>query len=277
MEQEKPENEFFQIQEAEMIDREVEIEAEPEKEKSKKILIIFIALLLLGCTYYYYAKSNTGKVISDSGIKTQIQDKKNILPISDKKAFRELAKIQKIENIAKKVTEVSVPDKVADKKIKPTDRSTLLSLAEKSSGKHDPFSYSESRFIPFTSEGGGNSITSFPGGLPPVPGSGMGNLPSLPGLPGTISSSGLAQPPAPKPEDLIIVKGFIGNKVIVEIDGVVEALSENEKVDNTKVLLVNRPALTAKFEINGKPFIKTLKSLTNDYEGNIQLVKNLHN
>jgi hypothetical protein len=286
-------------------------ETELKEEKSKKIFIILTVLLLFGGTCYYYAgMNNSGLRLSHSELnsalvqqglkpvinKSQTQKQLGCSPLTALRADKaspsasarnpqvqgdSLVQDDKttIQNVDKKLeiekTEKITPEKILKTKIKPTGKSDLLSLASKSSGKHDPFSYSESKFIPFASSQGENS--SYSGNLPPVPGAGnMGTLPGLPGF-NPLSSSGLANPPAPKPEDLIIVKGFIGNKVIAEIDGVVEALNANEKVSNVKVLNVNPSLLTAKFEINGKTVTKTIKSLTDEYNGEFQLVKNMHN
>lgn len=260
MEQEKIEKNLQEVQEPEL-----------KEEKSKKIFIILIVLLLFGGTCYYYAGINKfphRKLAKTEQVKTAFNKEKKPAQIEKTQKAESKPEIAKTEETTSKTN--------LKTKFKPTNKSELLSLTQKSSGKHDPFSYSESQFIPFTEDTGKNP-TSYPGNLPPVPGAGnMGSLPTLSGF-NPLNSSALAPPPAPKPEDLIIVKGFIGNKVIAEIDGVVEALNANEKISNVKVLAVNPSLLTAKFEINGKTVTKTIKSLTDEYTGDIQLVKNLHN
>ena len=242
-------------------------EIELKEEKAKKIFIILIALLLFGGTCYYYNGIN-----NFSRTKLAITEQQGVDLNKEKRNVQiKLNKIQKAETKSE-VSESEITPKI---KFKPTDKSTLLSLAGKSSGKHDPFSYSESKFMPSSTVQGENPA--FAGKLPPVPASGnTGTLPVLQGF-NPLSPSGLASPPAPKPEDLIIVKGFIGDKVIAEIDGVVEALNANDKISNVKVLAVDPSLLTAKFEINGKPVTKTIKSLTDEDNRNIQLVKNFHN
>ena len=289
MEQEKIEKNLPEVQETEL-----------KEEKTRKIFIIFIVLLLFGGMCYYYAginkhfnlQSRHSKLVSESiqqGSKSVINKpqilKSQTVPtlnqVQGNKAVRHDNPQVENNNITAQKPEEShktatTEEIIPKTKFKPTDKSTFLSLKEKSSGKHDPFSYSESGFIPFTADYGQNTA-SYPGNLPPVPGTGnTGTLPPLPTLSG-LPSAGLAPPPAPKPEDLIIVKGFIGNKVIAEIDGVVEALNTNEKISDVKVLAVNPSTLTAKFEINGKTVTKTIKSLTDEYNGDVQLVKNLHN
>ena len=252
------------------------LETELKEEKIKKIVILLIvSLIFCGTCYYYAGISNfQQKKPAEKQLpiiaKSKATKQSNQQTTLDKSSHRD-DKITIEKSEIAKTTEESTPKTNLKTKFKPTDKSALLSLAGKNSGKKDPFSYSESQFIPFTSSQGINPTYS--GNLPPVPGA--GTMGTLPGLPGFDSLSGLAPPPAPKPEDLIIVKGFIGNKVIAEIDGVVESLNKNEKIGNVKVLAVNPEILTAKFEINGKPVTKTIKSLTDDYNGEVQLAKNI--
>ncbi|HBG49329.1 MAG TPA: hypothetical protein DDW90_07490 [Cyanobacteria bacterium UBA9971] len=255
------------------------LETELKEEKIKKIIILLIVSLIFGGTCYYYAgisnfqqKKTTEKQLPIIA-KSEAIKQSNQQTTLDRSSRRDSEAVPpQDDRITIEKSEIAKTEESTSKtKLKPTDKSALLSLAGKNSGKKDPFSYSESQFIPFTSSRGTNPTYS--GNLPPVPGA--GTIGTLPGLPGFDSLSGLAPPPAPKPEDLIIVKGFIGNKVIAEIDGVVESLNVNEKIGNVKVLAVNSEILTAKFELNGKPVTKTIKSLTDDYNGEVQLAKNI--
>lgn len=273
---------------------------ELKEEKSKKILIVSMVLLLFGGTYYYYSfiKTNGSSNIEIAQNKPVISSQQESLPalkisgsnlasqnkyeqtspatniVPRKNRLEQLEEIQKAEK-NHEIIKAENPEKIANTKFRPADKSTLLTLAGKSSGKHDPFSYSESKFVPFEADKNGKN-SSYPAGkLPPVPMTGsMGNLPSIPGLPGynPYNTQGLAAPPAPKQEDLITIKGFIGNKVIAQIDGLVDAFNENDKSGNVKIIAVDPSALTAKFEINGKIFTKTMKSLSNEPNGNIELL-----
>ena len=258
-------------------------ETELKEEKIKKIVILLIVALIFGGTCYYYAgisnfqQKKTAEKQLPVIARNEATKQYNQQTTLDRSSRRHSEAVPPqddkvaIEKIAK--TEESTPKSNLKTKFKPTDKSALLSLAGKNSGKKDPFSYSESQFTPFTS--GQSSNPTYSGNLPPVPGAGtMGTLPGLPGF-DSLSGAGLAPPPSPKPEDLIIVKGFIGNKVIAEIDGVVESLNKNEKIGNVKVVSVNPEILTAKFEIDGKLITKTIKSLTDDYNGEVQLAKNI--
>lgn len=234
-----------------------------EQEKLKKILVIVTVLVLFGGTCYYYdynkMANNQSKIVAQGEIQKQepVKIVTHIIKAEDKPQT-------KIETKTKK-SPIPEPQKIINKKLKPTGKSDLLALAGSSSGKNDPFSCSESKYIPVSDTTSPNAA-SLPGSLPPVPSGGrIGNLPSLPGLPNinTAGSIGLAPPPAPKPEDLVEIKGFIGNKVIAEVDGVVESLSENEKISSVKVLAVNPSTFTAEFQIKGKTVTKTMKSLNN--------------
>jgi len=249
-------------------------DVEMKEEKTKKLFIVLIILLFFGATCYYYAgvNKNSEKVASVPATAENKAEKQAVSKNSEKIVKEEKKSEEKQETSKKEIVEQKPEIKTT--KTKPTDKTAFLSLKSQYSGKNDPFSYSESNTVPPGSKSDA-SVASSAGNLPPVPNSsrGIGSLPGIPqGLQG-IAPPGLAAPPAPKPEDLVIVKGFIGNKVIVEIGGVVEALSTYEKVGNVKVLSVNPSALTAEFQINGKKYTKIIKSLTEDYTGELQLVK----
>lgn len=255
--------------EQEKIEEEIQ-ETELKEEKNKKIFILVLVLLIFSGTCYYYSEIgnlrqnkifiNNFKFFNNKITKTEPQK----IALHEERSLKQLEEIQKEEETAAK--------QILKTKFKPTDKSAFLNITRKSSGKHDPFSYSESKFSPYAADE--NALSSNSAGN-------MGNLPALPTLSGlsgvnNLPSMGLAPPPAPKPEDLVTIKGFIGNKVIADINGIVGSLSKNEKVDNVKVLSVNSSILTAKFEINGKIFTKTMKSLIDENNENIRLVKNLH-
>jgi len=271
-------------------------------EKIRKILIIFVALLLFGATYYYYGgnkisfrhaakytlTSSSASTLSfpSSSVSTfsfpsssvseasvRIQSRTDSHAPSPEKS----SKTKRSSNFAGSVTE---NDNLISNNLtaKPTVKSDLLALAQTASGKHDPFSYSESKSAPCSSDANSPS-PSLPGALPPVPGAGkMGSLPSIPGLQGMPAGSplGLAKPPAPSLEDLVTIKGFIGNKVIIEANGTVDALNVNQKISNIKILTVDPSTLTASFEINGKIITKTMRSLADTNYGSFDLVKNIH-
>jgi len=287
-----------------------------EQEKIGKIFILFVVLLFFGCTYYYYGyvKVNTAgsshKEIAQANLQSKVpglpeknrhpelvsgsiqQTIKTLSPdgkmlkaakLPDKYTLHEsITKLHALalqhENLPEEgqaLKQQVKQEKISAQKIKPSSKSTLMNLLGSSSGKQDPFSYSESNFMPFNESS--NANTPLPGGLPPIPGAGnIGSLPSLPGAPSLSGMNSLPAPP-PKPGDSITIKGFIGNKVITEVDGVIMALNLNEKFNNIKVLSINPQELKAGFEIDGKFITKTLKSLTDNSGESVQIVKNSHN
>jgi hypothetical protein len=251
-----------------------------EQEKAKKILVILAVLMLFGGTCYYYgfnkpvnvvvkAKGNNPTVLANiSNVKEPVIKKEQVLKQIQPELKPEI-KMQTDNGQVKvpKQLDKAEPEKIvvfsSPNKYKPTGKRDLLALAGKTSGKSDPFSYSESRSVLSSGDTKVNPL-SMPTSLPPVPtGSKIVNLPSLPpGLPGFNPSQGLAPPPAPRLHDEVLIKGFIGNKVIAEIDGVVESLAESEKVGTVKVLNVDSSNFTAKFLVKDKVVVKTLKTLT---------------
>lgn len=246
------------------------------EEKTRKLLLIFIVLLFFGCTYYYYG---SGKPLEQPKTAENLNDKTNnkikpdrhaelvsaAIPQTTKTLVPKQQTLKQVQDDGKVQKEAGAqiktgiietkakPQKTTETKYKPTDKSYLASLSAESSGKSDPFSYKESRcFSP--------NQNSENGAIPPI--SGIQDLPTLPTLPG--SSQAFDMPPTPKPEEPVVIKGFIGNKVIAKVNGVVEALSENQEVNNVKVLSINPSTSTVKFEINGKQVSKTMPSLADN-------------
>ena len=126
-------------------------------------------------------------------------------------------------------------------KIKPSNIKDLIANAMETSGKKDPFSYRESSFNPIT---GGSSGGSEPG---------LAGLPMPPMSPDFLPDQ-LQEP--------VVVKGFLGNKVIAEIKGFTESLAVNESLQGIKVLKVDSANLTCVFQIDGKRVTKTIKPIT---------------
>lgn len=232
-----------------------------KEEKTRKILLLFAVLIFFGCTYYYFGN---GKLSFQS---VQILPKTKTGPVITAKKIPENnnATVQKTEKTSEQPETVKIPKKSETKlaikknsgfKYKPSGKSYFANIAGKSSGKYDPFSFRESKFIPF-------AIASRPAFIP-----GTNNLPSMPGdfkIPDA--------PPVPEPEEIVSVKGFIGKKAVVKINGITRALSENQEINNIKILNINPDALSVKFEIEGKLITKTMKSLSAKDNQNIQFVK----
>ena len=59
----------------------------------------------------------------------------------------------------------------------------------------------------------------------------------------------------------VIIKGFLGNKVIAEIGGITLSLGVNQTARGVKVLGIDHKNLTCDFKINGKKVTKTMKPI----------------
>ncbi len=239
-----------------------------ELENNKKKLIIFVVLMFLAGLYYYYyyysSSSPEQSVISD---KTE-QSEKNIKQLAEKASTSSKTDLlkEKIVTVKNEVVkkEESEPEFFKDEKFKPTDKFKLISSAVKASGKRDPFSFDESNFIPFDIQ---TDASDFP--TPP-----MRNSSKIFEI---NSSDVLNTPQIENSAERILLKGFLGDKILVEISNFVYALEKNEIKKGVKVININSQDLTAKFEIKGKLVTKTLKR-DNDPKNNknVDLVKNLN-
>lgn len=247
-----------------------------DNEKNKKVLVILIAVLLFAVTYYYYsnqapvpeqATNNTVKVDKTVEPAKKIEIKQN------KAEQQQNKQAVKKEEIKKQSEEQETPI-VSYDAIHPTDKASLLKLAFAKTGMVDPFASkgrkSFSSGIPMP---GMTSLKPFDGKLPTI-----GNLPLPPGYEGLPSLNGI---PSLNPElnktspmEYITVKGFIGDKVIVSINGITDSLKVNESFQDIKVVRIDPVNLTAKFERKGLVISKTIKSLTDKEENpNVELVR----
>ncbi len=211
-----------------------------KQERNKKLLIIMVVLCLFGTSYYYYIyKQKTAaekQVIAPK--KTKVVSAK--IEISDKKDLKgEKQAAGKVEKQVK--PPVVKPMKTAKvkntgKKIKPTDKSDLIRMAFNSAGKNDPFSYLESNFSPFISANTGRRG----------------------------SRSELPNPPAikKKPDNYVEIKGFLGNKVIAEVNGLTDSLGTGETLRGVKVLRIDPKNLVCEFEIKGNKVTRKMQPVT---------------
>ncbi len=258
------------------------------REKAKKLIIIFLSLILFGVSYYYYAfkqkkYSNKPIQISKQGKKLKSPIQKtvsgefmparkiaNIANKKDQKVSKKIIKdnkkdnlkihTKKIENIVKmssKITSASQKNELqsptsrqirlsgfstpaSQKKIKPTDKSKLIKIASGLAGKNDPFSYTESNFNPFMTQQKNYQ--------------GANNLPSPPAVSGNAAAE-------KTPADYVEIKGFLGNKVLLEINGFTDSLGAGETLRGVKVLSINPQNLSCEFEIKNKKITKKMKPL----------------
>jgi len=242
------------------------------QEKIKKLLIIIIALGLFGASYYYYVykqkktfakqlqkvelKQPAKKVAADQVILSNTKDPLRYMQgDSSAEPQNEIMKvdpIKKVSNVTKKVvkkvenSEVIKPQKT---KIKPTDKAALIKAAAGSRGKYDPFSYAESNFIPsdMTKTASSGRVK----GLPAPPRmSGQNNA----------GNGNYAE-----------IRGFLGNKVIAEINGFTDSLKVGETLRGIKILSIDSKNLTCELEIDGKKVTKKMNPV-NKSDKNVEVM-----
>ena len=252
-----------------------------KSEKAKKLLIAVIALVLFGCIYYYYNNMNIQNPQSAdvNAVKTvngnQTQAKTSIIAQKLAKEAINLtvnsgisSKIQKDNNsadTASKPKEITIaangttPLNIRPSGyIRPTDKNSILKLALSTAGKADPFSDMGKNSllpdkIPYL-----KSSMSGKGYIIPPP---ANTLPAIGFLPGMSVSESLPGAIPSFYQDFT-VKGFIGDEVIVEVNGMVQSLRVNSSFQGLKVLNIDSNNLTAVFKINGKTVTRSIKSLS---------------
>ena len=225
---------------------EINIDRDIKSENIKKALIAVFVLILFGCIYYYYNGMHTQK---DKNITNSTVVQHKIIPPS--------LKIDKIKPKNKKITinKSILPGIKTSKYIKPTDKNSLLKLALTSAGKSDPFSGTENELImsdkmlKILPPLGKNII------IPPS----ANTLPVIGNIPTMNISNGMPDFTPPLYQDFA-VKGFIGDEVIVEMNGNIQSLKVNTGFQGLKVLKIDPINLSAVFKYRGKIITKTIKS-----------------
>ncbi len=220
-----------------------------KNENLKKITISLVVLAMLGVSHYYYSDSGCEK--KQVKKPAQIAMKKEAKEIKKEKDVKKETKTDKKEQKPEKPEEKTPaiqpeqPKKpeqkpVQLKGIKPTSKKDILANASGIAGKNDPFSYTESNFIPLSLSSQSAS------------GKRTGSLPSPPRSsdysPGT-------------PSETVVIKGFIGNKVIAQIKGLTESLGANESLQGIKVVSVDPANRSCVFVVDGKKVTKTMKPI----------------
>jgi hypothetical protein len=219
------------------------------QQQIKKILIILVVIGLFALSYYYYvareqkahlaALENAVQKGEQSNINTPVQIITTPSPVTTTEKVVEGSPSAQQEPVVAEGD--SIPQTTA--KIKPTDKSSLISAAQSSTGKADPFASGRGGYAPAL---GGSSI--------PSPGS---DLPGLDELPPPPDFAGAAGQEA-SAEDRVQIKGFMDNKVIAEINGITDALAVGEKLGGVKVLKVDAANLATNFLIDGKTVAKKM-------------------
>ena len=236
-----------------------------KEDKQRKALAFLLILLLSAGGVFYYIKSPK----NDAPEKTKIE---KIQSTSEKKPVPVIKQELKANRQEKEVKSASNTVKL----IKQADRSKLVKLAMAHAGRVDPFSESAPKMEATISIDGrsSTSIQMVPvkgGDLPAPPGlkipfmddfmkgfvDAMGKtFKNLPGFPGDFKKLFSEQPVN------FEIKGFIGDKVIVNVDGNDEAIGKNESYQGIKAIKVDPGSLKAVFKVNNHTVTKTMKSLT---------------
>jgi len=234
----------------------------------KKALIVLITIAVLGGTYYFTGISNKKAKITAVNTE-QITVKTETPKIKDlsSKDFKDIT-VNKSENNsikADKKDQILVSQNYVQPKnkpscgIKPTNKAIIAKSALLTAGKSDPFSGNTekselpSRFKTFLPRYIGRNSLSLPpslGGLP--------NINSLPNL--NVPNSNLLPYKTPLAEfqNNPEVKGFIGNKVIISINGMSESLKVNESFQGVKVVKIDPETMTVKFIHDKKIITKNI-------------------
>ncbi|MFH0702077.1 MAG: hypothetical protein V2B14_00860 [bacterium] len=254
-------------------------EKDIQKEKSKRLLVIIIVLILAGIGYFYSISSNKPKKTAESLI-TNANKTLSETSAETNETNSEI-KLNKNKIKHKKTSKKTSADKEAKKsfsKIKSIDKSLIIKIASAVSGKIDPFSALEGKLA--SSQ---KTVELLPEKLPvnkffdskkytlPPPPLSSSNITELPPLENIPLPDGMSPPNA----DLINVKGFIGNKVIMDINGLSESLKTNELFQGIKILEIDPINLTVKFKKEDKIITEKIKSLTEvNNKEDLELVKN---
>lgn len=243
---------------------ETKYENNPQQEQTKKMLVILIVLIFFGGTYYYYKNMSTPKI--------KTSDNKQISVMDTQKP----QKVQVIvkEDTKKETKDVAVANKQPEIKfdykngIKPTDKASLTRLAMVSAGKADPFSDFGGKIVRSKTEPNFKANM-----LPPPPHpSYINGLPTI----GELPKLDLRQPGL-TPQESLAIKGFVGNKVIVSVNGATESLKVNESFRGIKVVKIDPHSFLAKFKKDGKIITKSIKTLTElENRSDIKMVKDLN-
>ena len=200
--------------------------------------MILVIMAIFGGIYYYYTSSkvadSSAKTVTKSETKADVVNTNNS---KDSIISKTDSKIKNINNF-----------------IKPSVKADIAKIALLSAGKADPFTDTISITGNIISNSSLKHTSHSPYSLPMPPS--IKGLPVIGQLP-KISLSGLPSdqtyiPGSLSVQDGIRIKGFIGNKVIVDINGAIEALKVNEKFRSIKVLQIDPAGLSAEFMKDGK-------------------------
>ncbi|MFA6989428.1 MAG: hypothetical protein WC197_05100 [Candidatus Gastranaerophilaceae bacterium] len=205
---------------------------ENKKELIKKVTAVIILGLLFFFVRMLYLKENkTSPVKTVKTVKTVAV--KTPLAAPNEKKFQKL---------------------FSPSYIRSSDKNELIKLASQNVGKKDPFMNNSSKqpassisgnTLPNTSLALGQSTTNV---LPPPP----GVLSDFPPFQTII------------PDNEPVLKGFIGNKAIINYKGTNKAVSKNQTCEDIKITSIMANNLSIEYMQKGKKHFKQLKPINND-------------
>jgi len=208
-------------------------------DKPKRLLLCFIIVILIGGMYLIYKKSHNN--LAAKATPVQVKNKNTSPKTEQIKPVK--------ENIPPKTVKQQTP---VINYLKPTNKDELVKKALLSMGKSDPFIDTTGR-----NRSENNSNMSFGNNKLPMPPSldsfPLTNLPDVKGLE--------KKQPEPDPVEL---KGFIGNKAIISVNGLSEALGVKESFQGVTIIAIDTTNLTAKLSKDGKVFVKHIKMPENN-------------
>lgn len=242
-------------------------------EKLKKIFVILVTLAFVSGVYYYTSLSNTKTAKAPLETVQPVNNElpKNIQPPKEeikKTETKEIAvnKIQTDNKLSQEIkpdikqeTPEIVPNKKTNK-IKPTDKALMIKSALLASGKPDPFTTNTSK--PISPEEFKSYLPKYLGKNSLSSPNSLKNLPSISSLPNiNLPNSNFPQNPYNMSFNEPEIKGFIGNKVIMSINGVSESLKVNESFQGIKVVKIDPINMSVKFIQDKKVITKNIKSI----------------
>jgi len=232
---------------------------EKNKELIKKIAGIALLLVAVGLAWSIYLKTPVeNKAVTTQKTPVKLNNETNLKTNPPQVAIE-----KKIE------TEIKTDEKIEPNVFKPSyihssDKSQLIQLAAQNAGKKDPFinNNPKSKNNPSANMSPANNNILPPNFttnvLPPT-----GNFPNLPNIQTNFQGSASFDE---EPQ----LKGFIGDKAIINYKGMSKAVMQNQYFEDIKITSVNQNNLSIKYSKKGKIHVKQLNLPDNEELGIIK-------
>ena len=232
----------------------VESSFEKDDKNENLIKLIIISVIIVGFGLFYFSTSahqNAEKIDSTSSSAKTLDNKKDVTPENPSINNKNTSTAN-----TSKPSPAKAPVAKSSSFIRPTSKSEILKLAAQCKTKKDPFedtlgkSELTSANLNTKSNQNVNAPLPFPPSAPNL------SVPKLPDLASAQPTGSLTPPPEPK--EPFSLKGFLGKKVIVQVDGFTEALRVGDSYRGIKVLSIDSDNLIAKFSKDGTIITKSL-------------------